>query len=428
MVDVVGTDPVTVAASAVGSLICGRKKKPGWRDEVAKLPPELRDEATAAVRDTIDQGASPGVNAVRILRVLDKFKRMAAEPPEPPEPPEPEEPDFDNVSGGSSTAADQELSPVFGEPSVPGAAFGAGMIGGKSPKDWARIINESSKARVRYTKGADGTYRRVGKVKPSPATSSQAIKAALASLGLKVAKAKRKTKGVASRVPKGGAGTLAVLGAQYALEALDKHVADRQFRKMEKILKDQQRQTDIIVRRVRVTRAPTTSAAPAPKASAPTRSGPARAIEPARPAPAASTAGAVPQGPPKSLANQGAQRPATPSSTRSKGGQVIWGKGLPGTTPPTWKLPSAAQVVSFIQQLFPDRSRSSAPRSSLPLPSLPPSPSTAVQNFFSPSRLAQPATGEQICYTRKPRSSRRRKRAKPKVCISQAQAKKFGIK
>lgn len=306
------------------------------------------------------------------------------------------------IDSGIPAIPDPDLSPVFG---IPGAV-----------------------AAVKYRRVAPGVYKPIkkpsGKVK-LPRTTLEKLED-LAKKAIKLA-AKRlpKAAALAKKLPKvgklGGIVPTAIgLGGQVVIDAASRALEKRQFAEMERILKRQQAETNKVVKAARAGPAPRQPVA-TPKAARKVSQKVARS--PAPPPVPKVRPGAI-QGPPKSLANRQTEAKSRP-------------KLLPVTTKSPQQPPARrpSPIPKFIgdvlrgAQLLDVLKGSSPPINLASIQEPSPAPQTqpksgGILQYLNPTAVA---TAE-CCPCPKPRKKSTKKRKAPRVCVSQAVAKKAGIK
>jgi len=213
-----------------------------------------------------------------------------------------------------------------------------------------------------------------------------------------------------------------IIGSQI-IRDIDKLAREYQLGKMEDILAKQQAETNAAVRRIRAQKAisppPVVQAPPRPSAKPP--AGP--KTEAARPAAAPAVSGIATGRAPEPLQTEKTvSKPVSPS--------------VPFATPAQMKVPIQQKAgrwirdVAQLANLYNVFTGSRVPGRSLDISSgLVRTPERSLERVFSPSYAqSRTATGTETCYqVCRSKSSGKKKRKSPKICISKTKAKKAGL-
>jgi hypothetical protein len=318
--------------------------------------------------------------------------------------PEPFEPTFSTPG---------ELSPVFGGA---GAVFGA--VGGMTED--ARKAAERQIAKLKEAL-KNSPEAKAGRALRQKKVSTGAAIGAAKDLAKKAGQfAKKAKKGPPIRLGPTGA---VIVGSQ-VLRDIDEQVREYQFGKMEDILERQQKESDAAVRRIR---AKQSSISPPRAVEVPQRSSAkpptVTKAETSRPVAAPSVSG---------IATAEAPKPLESEKTVSK----PLAQNVPFATPAQMKVPIQQKAgrwikdVAQLASLYNVFTGSRVPgRSKDILSGLVRTPERTLERVFAPSySQARTATGTETCYqVCRSKSSGKKKRKSPKICISKTRAQRAGL-
>ena len=317
---------------------------------------------------------------------------------------------------------DQPASPVFGRPSIGsgsvilGIGAGASEVGGT---EWSTVLKDLAKKEI--ARHPFDILKDRPKRAPLPKTGVQKIvRGAIGLLG-KIPKGAIPTFEGIGRIAAGKTliGIASQVAGEYAIQKIASVVADRQFSQMTKILGSQD--AAAVAARQRAARGPKTRP----------RVRPARIEEPRPSVPPEIHGNVVTARPPSASV---AVKPApSPIDEITVTAQKITHAPVVFATPGVMKVPIGQKIMSQIKRAIPKiadlssiyrASKSSTSTRSNFSPGVRASPSPKTNPF----RAQEPPTGKETCYTvcRKP-PGQRKKRKKNRVCVSQSQAKKFGL-